>query len=162
MKINLIAACDVNQVIGVNGRIPWHIPEDLKRFKQLTMGHAVIMGRRTWESLGRKELPGRLNIVVSSKLHDVYTFNCLNNALVHADYLSQCSQAFIIGGEELYKEALPLADRVYLTTVYQSTEIGEGDTVAKFPKRDMTWADWDSETVIYRDTYRMETWRRSK
>lgn len=139
MKINIIAACDINSTIGVNGKIPWYIPEDLKRFKSLTMGHAVIMGRKTWRSIDNKVLPGRLNIVVTqnkSKLVVTEDGVLLSNSLDHALSTfreTDCEQAFIIGGEQLYREALPLADRVYLTLVNQETPIEDGDEVARFP-----------------------------
>lgn len=136
LKINIIAACDKNGVIGINGKLPFHIPEDLKRFKALTMGHAVIMGRKTYESLPIFPLPDRLNIIVSlgreSHIGDREYASSLHHALSKA-VIRHYEQVFIIGGEQLYREALPLADRVYLTLVNQETPIADGDEVARFP-----------------------------
>jgi dihydrofolate reductase len=104
-----------NRVIGHEGKLPWHLSADLKRFKALTMGHHIIMGRNTWESIGRP-LPGRLSVVVTR--NQAYTapgatvVNSLADALLLA---SEDSEAFLIGGGEMYREALPLADRIYLT-----------------------------------------------
>lgn len=163
MKINIIAAMDNNGVIGVNGKIPWHIQEDMKRFKALTTCHAVIMGRKTWESLPVKPLPNRSNLVVSMyNREDVSTFFNLNNALIRADYIKQHSFAFIIGGSRLYEEAMPLADTVYLTKVHQSIPVNEGDDVAYFPVE--AWRkekeNFDLDKVEYFDGFWFETWVR--
>ena len=141
MKINIIAACDKNGIIGINGKIPWHIPEDLKRFKSLTIGHAVIMGRKTWESLPVKPFPDRFNVIVSSKKlwaehAERNMITSLNDAVAICDDFAH-TQVFIIGGEQLYREALPLADRVYLTLVDQETPIADGDEVSRFPLVDL-------------------------
>lgn len=137
MKINIIAACDKDSIIGVNGKIPWRIPEDLKRFKEMTLGHAVICGRKTWNSLPFKPLPDRLNIIITGNKSYPITDNplyasSLNHALSNVS-VRNYEQAFIIGGEQLYREALPLADCVYLTLVNQETPIADGDEVARFP-----------------------------
>jgi len=117
MRLSLIVAMSRNRVIGVDNRLPWHLPGDLKRFRSLTMGHAIIMGRRTWESIGRP-LPGRRMLVVSRRPD--YR---VEGATVWAsleDALAACSgddEVFIIGGEQLFAAALPAADRIYLTVV---------------------------------------------
>ena len=130
MKIVIIAAVAANGTIGADGKIPWHISDDLKRFKRLTLGHPVIMGRKTYESLG-KPLPGRRNIVLTrrSPVPGVDCFPTLDAAL------QTCGDAtvFIIGGAEVYRQALPLADTMLLTHVHRQVD---GDT--KFPAFDKT------------------------
>jgi dihydrofolate reductase len=114
VKLALIVAIAPNRAIGMDGKLPWHISEDLKRFKQLTTGHAVIMGRRTYESIGHP-LPNRRNIVVTSRrLPAVETYPTLSQAL---DALSGEERVFVIGGGRLYAEALPMADELHLTLV---------------------------------------------
>lgn len=149
MKINAIVAVSENGVIGVNGGIPWStIPEDMLRFRELTTGNAIIMGRRTWESLPVKPLPGRKNIIVSKSIYyenpiiDIpfmvdgltTTVPSLNHALSHAVIATAISgiDLFIIGGERLYREALPLCDEVYLTRVHCQVAIPAGAEAAKF------------------------------
>lgn len=113
--ISIIVAMDKNRVIGFEGKIPWRLPADLKRFKQLTMGHAVIMGRKTFESIG-KALPGRTNIVVTRQ-KDYRAAGCtVVNSLQEALKVAG-KDPFVIGGGELYAQALPLADRLYITEV---------------------------------------------
>jgi dihydrofolate reductase len=158
MEVNLIAAIDNKKRIAVNGKIPWHIHEDLRRFKDITMGHAVIMGRKTAESIG-KPLPGRLNIVVSSRIqNDCFTVGTLDNALVQAALdIKQCSKAFIIGGARLYQEALPLVQRVYLTRVTYD-EPGEDEVF--FPWNDMWEWNWELKECQLRKGYRFEVWEK--
>jgi dihydrofolate reductase len=131
VRIALIAAIARNGVIGTQNRLPWRLPEDLKRFRALTTGHAVIMGRRTWESIGRP-LPGRQNIVVTRseaiRVADVELARSLDDALARV-HLPE--PAFVIGGESLYREALPRADLLYLTEIERDFE---GD--ARFPQYD--------------------------
>jgi dihydrofolate reductase len=126
MLISLIAAMASNRVIGHKGDIPWKIPGEQKMFKEITMDHTVIMGRKTYESLGRP-LPGRTNIVITRQA-DYQATGCI---IAHdlADALAACSQeeneAFVCGGGQLYHLALPKADRIYLTVLLR--EIA-GDT----------------------------------
>ncbi len=123
MKLALIAAVARNRVIGRDGRIPWHISDDLKRFKRLTVGHTVLMGRRTWESLGRP-LVDRRNVVLSSRaIPDVETYPSVEKAL---EALSGEERVFVIGGAALYARFLDCADELYLTLVDQEPE---GDTL---------------------------------
>jgi len=136
MTISLIVAASTNHVIGVNNQLPWHLPNDLKYFKNLTWAMPVIMGRRTFESMG-KALKGRLNIVITSQkdavFTDAVTVNSLKDALFVAtegDY----KEAFIIGGGQLFNEVLPKADKVYLTRVHT---VIEGDVF--FPVLDKDW-----------------------
>jgi dihydrofolate reductase len=132
-EIALIAAVARNGVIGNDGGLPWRLPSDLKRFKQVTMGRPVIMGRKTWESIGRP-LPGRLNIVVSRLpgfvAEGATTVRSLAEALEKA-VLAQPGpgEVFVIGGGELYAQAMPAAARLYITHVIADPA---GDTL--FPE----------------------------
>lgn len=122
MTITLIAALTPSRVIGRGGRLPWHLPEDLRRFKQLTTGHTVIMGRKTFESIG-KPLPHRRNVVLSSHtIAGVETYRTIPEAL---EALAAEQHLFVIGGGEIYRQFLPLADVLLLTVVHQDVE---GDT----------------------------------
>ncbi len=129
MIISIIAAMAENRVIGRNGRIPWDIPEDRRRFRELTMGHPVIMGRRTFEAIGHP-LPGRKNIVLTRqpafRAEGCLVANSLRSALLAC---GEAAEVFICGGGELYREALPLAEKVCLTVVHGEFQ---GDVV--FPE----------------------------
>jgi dihydrofolate reductase len=115
MRISLIVAMAANRVIGRTGQLPWHLPGDLARFKRLTMGYPLIMGRKTFESIGRA-LPGRRTIVLSRQA-DYRAAGCrVVNGLDEALKLVwDDDEVFICGGEEVYRQALPLAQRIYLT-----------------------------------------------
>ena len=119
LRITLIAAVAKNRVIGAGNALPWRLPEDLKRFKALTVGHPVIMGRRTWESLGRP-LAGRSNIVVSRsadiKVPGVTSVGSLAAALAAAAATAS-DEVFIIGGAQIYQQAFPFAERLQLTEI---------------------------------------------
>ncbi len=135
MKICIIAAVAPNRAIGFQGRLPWNIPEDLHHFKALTKHHAVVMGRKTFESLPMRPLPERQNIVVSSTMEprtDCVVVRSL------AEAISRCTadELWVIGGESIYREALPLASRLCLTLV--DSQPTEAD--AFFPEVD--WARW--------------------
>jgi dihydrofolate reductase len=120
MKLIIIAAIARNRIIGKNGKLPWNIPEDLKRFKQLTTGHTVIMGRNTFESFGSKPLPGRLNIVITSRcINGVMTYPSLGFA---TQALKNEVEIFVIGGGKLFAEALKSADELRLTMVDQEVD----------------------------------------
>lgn len=125
-EINLIVAQSSNRVIGRNGEMPWHLPRDLKWFKSHTSGHPVIMGRNTYQSIG-KALPNRRNIVISSAdpklFSDAETMCSLDEALLA---IQQSEKVFIIGGGKLYKAAMSLADRLIVTHI--DTTIDDGDT----------------------------------
>ena len=123
MLISIIAAMSLNRVIGKNNQIPWHIPGEQKRFKQITWGHSIIMGRKTYESIG-KPLPGRTNIVITRQ-KKISAPGCLVvNSLEQA--LKNCpaneTEAFIIGGEQIFRLALPIVQRIYLTTIQKEIE----------------------------------------
>ncbi len=116
-RVSVIAALARNRVIGIENRLPWRLPEDLAHFKALTLNHPILMGRKTFESLGRP-LPGRTNIVITRN-PDYRPEGCLVADSIPAA-LALCEDAdevFFIGGAELYAQAIPLADRLYLTEV---------------------------------------------
>jgi dihydrofolate reductase len=145
MRISIIAAVATNGVIGRQGRLPWHLAGDLKRFKQLTIGHTIIMGRRTWESIGRA-LPGRQTIVVTRQpdyqvTEGVQIAPSFDDALHLADAAGE-TETFVVGGAELYREALTLADRLYFTEVAADVD---GDTY--FPANFDTF-EWDSWVTL--------------
>lgn len=116
-RVSVIAALAKNRVIGIENRLPWRLPEDLAHFKALTLGHPILMGRKTFESLGRP-LPGRTNVVIT-RTPGYRPDGCLVADSIPAA-LALCRQAeevFFIGGAELYAQVIPLADRLYLTEV---------------------------------------------
>ena len=119
--LTLLVAAAENDAIGLNGQLPWRLPADLQWFKRHTLGHPVLMGRKTWDSLGRP-LPGRANVVVSRRagltLPGAHVFGDVRAALAHARQLDGGDEVFGIGGGELYQLLLPLADRVLLTRVH--------------------------------------------
>ena len=121
MIITLIAAMAENRVIGRDNTLPWNLPEDRKRFRTLTMGHPVIMGRRTWQSLPRS-LVGRTVIVLSRNrdftLSESVRAGNLEEALARAAEADGSDEVFIAGGGDLYRQALSIADRIYLTVVH--------------------------------------------
>ena len=132
MALSIIVALAKNRAIGINNTLPWHLPEDLKRFKQLTMGHHIIMGRKTYESLGRL-LPGRKTVIVTRNLDYQVAGALVVHSLQEAMQVSETdSEAFVIGGAELYQQAIGLADKLYLTQIDQTFA---GD--AFFPEFDM-------------------------
>jgi dihydrofolate reductase len=141
MRKSLIVAMSNHRVIGVNNTLPWHLPADLKHFRALTMGHPIIMGRKTHESIG-KPLPGRENIVVSAN-KDFAAPGCTVVPSLHAA-LEACGQAeeiFFIGGNKLFQQALPMTGRIYLT--YVDCDV-KGDIY--FPVLDMKqWREVASE-----------------
>ena len=123
--ISAIVAVDENFGIGFNGDLLEHIPEDLKRFKQLTTNKTIIMGRKTWESLPNKPLPDRLNIVVTSKersFEEMTVFTSFEEVYSRATHIMPEDEWFIIGGGSIYKEFLSICDKVYLTKIMVSHE----------------------------------------
>jgi dihydrofolate reductase len=133
--ISLIAAIADNGVIGVNSGLPWHLPADLRRFRTLTRGHYVVMGRKTCESLG-KPLPERVNVVVSANTrYRAAGFIVVSSLEAALDAAHAEPELFVIGGASLYAQALPWADRFYLTLVHADIA---GDT--RFP--DFNRSNW--------------------
>ncbi len=128
--ISIVVAHDRNLAIGKDNDLPWQISEDLKRFKEVTLGHPVIMGRKTFESIYnrlKKPLPGRQNIVISSQLNNMEDVTIARNLQKAIDAADVSNEIFIIGGARVFEEAIKkqLADRMYVT--YVDTEV-EGDT----------------------------------
>ncbi len=138
MRINIIAAVAANRAIGLHNKLLYWLPNDLKRFKALTTGHTIIMGRRTFESLPKGALPNRRNIVLSRRKRDFPGcdhYASLGEALAHCD---ADEDIYIIGGASLYKQAIAIADRLCLTEIHDTPQ--EADTY--FPPYD----DWHEET----------------
>jgi len=131
--ISMIVARSRNYVIGKDNQMPWKISADLQFFKKVTMGHPVIMGRKTWESIGRP-LPGRRNIVVSRntelQLTGAEVVNSLDAALAS---LNEFPRVFVIGGEQLFTQAFPMADRLFITEI--DIDIDGGDTFFEVPNQ---------------------------
>jgi dihydrofolate reductase len=157
MRISLIAAMSRNRAIGIDNGLPWRLPADQRYFKAKTMGHTLIMGRRTFDSIGRRALPGRPTIVVTREpgyaVPGVEVAHSLDEALQGA----QGDEVFVVGGEAIFREALPLADRLYLTRIEQDFP---GDTF--FP--DFDEAAWQLvESERHEATpfaYSFEIWER--
>ena len=117
-EIVLVLAVAQNGVIGKNGAIPWHISDDMKRFKALTLGHTVVMGRKTWDSLPKKPLPGRINVVVTRQTDWQAEGAVVARSLGQAT-AGTSGTVMVIGGAEIYERALPLATRIELTEVHK-------------------------------------------
>ncbi|MBD9483544.1 dihydrofolate reductase [Pseudomonas sp. PDM14] len=165
LPLCLIAALAENRVIGRDNQLPWHLPADLKHFKAKTLGKPIIMGRKTWDSLGRP-LPGRLNLVVSRQpglqLEGAEVFPSLEAAVQRADEWAReqgVDELMLIGGAQLYGQGLAQATRLYLTRVALQPE---GD--AWFPAFDeAAWRCVEHEEHAALETspaYRFETWQR--
>ncbi|WP_213878416.1 dihydrofolate reductase [Pseudomonas sp. dw_358] len=165
LPLSLIAALGDNRVIGIDNRMPWHLPGDFKYFKAITLGKPIVMGRKTWDSLGRP-LPGRLNLVVSRQaglqLEGAEVFASLGAALQRADVWAReqgVDEVMLIGGAQLYESSLPQADRLYLTRVELSPQ---GD--AWFPEVDLAqWALVSSvanPAIEGKPAYHFEVWER--
>lgn len=145
--ITILVAFDDNRVIGNNGKLPWHIPKDLELFKKRTWGHPVIMGRKTWESLPKKPLPGRTNIILSSNFVEIPTthlarctgiprteIRVYDNLEEAVKWCRGRNESFIIGGGQVYKSAMKIADRIIVCKVHGKFA---GDTY--FPKIGWRW-----------------------
>lgn len=147
--ISIIVAIAANNAIGKNNDLLWHIADDLKRFRKITSGHPVIMGKRTFESLPRRPLPNRRNIVITDIPGE--TVAGCDMAYSIMDAVSLCNQDdenFIIGGASIYRQFLPLADRLYITRVHKSFE---GDVF--FPEIDKSqWLLTSTEAGIADET----------
>jgi dihydrofolate reductase len=141
--ISLIVAMAKNRVIGADGRIPWHLPNELRLFKSLTMGHHIVMGRKTYESIDRL-LPGRTTVIVTHQRDYTVPGAIVAHSIDEA--LAACAgdeEIFVIGGADLFRETLPRADRLYLTIVDAEPE---GDTF--MPEIDMSaWRETSSQSL---------------
>ena len=166
LPLVMIAALAENHVIGLDNKMPWHLPADLKHFKAMTLGKPIIMGRKTWDSLGRP-LPGRLNLVVSRQpdlqLEGAETFSSLDDALQRAEAWAReqdADEIMLIGGAQLYIQALERAQRLYLTRIEASPE---GD--AFFPQfEENQWQRIENQAHPASGespAYRFETWTRN-
>ncbi len=154
MKLSIIVAAARNGVIGRNNQLPWRLPQDLQYFKATTMGKPVIMGRKTYESIG-KPLPGRLNIVITRQTtwvgaEGVIVVGGVNEAIdiaqkALAELVNPPEEAMVIGGAEIYRETLPRADRIYLTKIESDVD---GD--ASFPSLEQK--DWQLVSTTEGDT----------
>lgn len=149
MKLAIVVAQSKNRVIGKENQLPWHLPKDLQYFKKVTIGKPIIMGRKTYESIGRP-LPGRANIVISTNKHyeaeGITVVSSLTAAIELAEsitYIDGVEEAMIIGGAQIYQQALSIADRLYITEVEAEVE---GD--ALFPRIDYPVYD-----EIYRESH---------
>lgn len=144
MIISLIAAMSENRVIGINNRLPWKLPADMKWFKEKTMGKPIIMGRKTYESFGSKPLPGRQNIIITNNqdysTEGATVVHTIDEALKVAE---PKEEIMIIGGASFYEQMLPMANRFYLTIVHSNFD---GDT--SFPPFDIN--QW---TQVYREDH---------
>lgn len=153
MEINIIACVDAHNAIGYNNQLLFHIPEDMKRFRTLTTGHTILMGRKTYDSLPNGALPNRRNIVISRQdlqLAKCEVFSSIEGAL------STCQSdiVFVIGGASIYQQTLHLADRIYLTQVEHSSS--QADTF--FPKFDKNeWQMEHKSTINISTSNRKET-----
>ena len=144
--INIIVTMSKNRVIGDSNTLIWHLPEDLKRFRQLTTGNTIVMGRKTYESIG-KPLPNRRSIIITRD-PDYSVEGCeVVNSLEEALLLSN-SDCFIIGGGEIYRQVIDIADRIYLTLINKEFE---GDT--SFPELkdwvEISYEDFDNDDFEY-------------
>jgi dihydrofolate reductase len=166
LPLSLIAALGENRVIGVDNSMPWHLPGDFKYFKATTLGKPIIMGRKTWDSLGRP-LPGRLNIVVSRQtglvLEGAEVYPSLEAAVVRAEEWAKeqgVDELMLIGGAQLYAQGLAQADRLYLTRVALSPE---GD--AWFPEFDLhQWklvSNVENPAIEDKPAYNFEVWEKA-
>ena len=141
-KLSIIVAMSSNHVIGANNTLPWHLTEDLKYFKSLTTGHTIIMGRKTYQSIG-KALPGRFNIVLSrhaADIKDVTVVGSLPEAIALTD---GAPEIMIIGGARVFEQALPMAQHIYLTLIHSTF-----DADVYFPKLDE--CEWHCTETIER------------
>lgn len=161
--ISIIVAIAQNKAIGINNQLLWHIPSDLKRFKQITLGHPVIMGKKTYESLPKKPLPGRRNVVLTDDPSDSFS-GCTTVFSMDEIFslLDQEEEVFVIGGASVYKQFLPLADKLYLTMVHKDFT---GDVF--FPEIDFTqWEQISKEDFPFDDqlgfSYSYVNYRRRK
>jgi len=144
MKISLIVAMASNRVIGNNNLMPWHLSADLKKFKKITMGSPILMGRKTYESIGRP-LPGRTNIIISRnpeyQQDGCLVFNDIETAIKKG--CESAEEIFVIGGSDLYEAILPIADALYLTIINREFQ---GDTF--FPDIDLNdWSEVERENI---------------
>lgn len=162
MEINLIVAVGRDGSIGKEGDLIWHIPQDLKRFKSLTMGHPVIMGRKTWESLPKRPLPGRKNIILTRQERYDAPGGLVANSLDEALKIVENESPFIMGGAAIYNEFLPLANAIFLTEI--DAECGDADAFLRLDLNEPEWRIEDKSEKMMTDSgigYRFINYRKT-
>lgn len=161
--IAAIVAVDGNNGIGFNGELLEHIPEDMKRFRELTTNHIVVMGHKTWDSLPNKPLTDRLNLVITSGERQYGEGTCfigMTEAIVRLGHAEEDEEWFIIGGGSIYEQLLPYCDTVYMTRI----DVAHENVDTYFPHLDLTewslteWSDWQDYNGI---PYRFLTYKRA-
>jgi len=133
MIVSIVVAIAQNYAIGKDNKLLWHLPKDLKHFKEITSGGTIIMGRKTYDSVGRP-LPNRRNIVITRQQIEITGCEVVNSLQAALDLCRDHQEVFIVGGAEIYKQAMPFTNRIYLTVVHQDFE---GDTYFPEIKRDI-------------------------
>jgi dihydrofolate reductase len=121
MIVTIVVAIAENHAIGKDNKLLWHLPKDLKHFKEITSGGTVIMGRKTYDSVG-KPLPNRRNIIITRQQIEIAGCEVVNSLQAALDLCREHKEVFIVGGAEIYKQAMPLTDRIYLTIVHENFE----------------------------------------
>jgi len=121
MIVSIVVAIAENHAIGKDNQLLWHLPKDLKHFKEITSGGTVIMGRKTYDSVG-KPLPNRRNIIITRQQIEIAGCEVVNSLQAGLDLCREHKEVFIVGGAEIYKQAMPLTDKIYLTIVHESFE----------------------------------------
>jgi dihydrofolate reductase len=156
-KIILISGLTQNHVIGKDNTIPWYIKEDFQLFKEKTLEHVIIMGRKTWDSLPKKPLPNRVNIIISKKLkkaeNDEIVLNSIEEALMYSKRFYSEKDIFLIGGSRIYTEGLEVATHMYLSHIKREYD---GDTY--FPKFDTT--QWNIEEEKDYEEFTFKVWEK--
>ena len=145
MTVSIVVAISENHVIGKNNKLLWHLPKDLKHFKDITTGHTVIMGRKTYDSVG-KPLPNRRNIIITRQAITIAGCEVVSSIEVALELCKVENEVFIVGGAEIYKLALHLTDRIYITIIHQNFE---GDTnfpeIDKFEWKEVSREDFEPD-----------------
>ena len=167
MIISLIVAASTNNVIGKDNKLLWHLPNDMKFFKNTTWGMPVIMGRKTYDALAGQALPGRFNFVITRNKdwnpnNEKVEVEATLAGAIHAAEETDCKEAFVIGGGQIYAEAMPIADKIYMTRVHT---VVEGDTA--FPVIDQGQWELTSHMDFAADekhafAYSFQVWERKK
>lgn len=162
MNITLVVAASENNAIGLNNQLLWHLPKDMRFFKNTTWGMPILMGRKTFESMGSKPLNGRLNIIITRNKNwvneDVMVVHTMEQAIALADKFSY-KELLVIGGGEIYEMALPMAAKIWLTRVHTNIE---GDVY--FPKLNTEWemvsSTQNTADEKHKFSFDFECWKR--
>lgn len=165
MKLISVVAASENNVIGVNNKMPWHLPDDLKFFKKTTSGFPIIMGKNTWLSIGAQPLPKRTNIVISGSMEAAAGVILVNNMEAAIAWLNEnqpgLEKAFIIGGGQLYRATMNLIDEIYMTRIH--TSIDDGMVYfPEFSKEEWVkqWSEFHDKDERHRFSFTFEHWVR--